>query len=125
MSKTKIWMMALVATIAMTVIGCNTKEDPRQNIYNTWLIEEAVMNGDQVAQEATRQTNTLEFTEKGVIKLTEGSDEIQGSFRVNETATSMTTVMDGSTDTFMISELTDRTMTLSQGELKMRLKVKE
>lgn len=125
MSKTKIWMMALVAAIAMTVIGCNTKEDPRQNIYNTWLIEEAVMNGDQVAQEATRQTNTLEFTEKGVIKLTEGSDEIQGSFRVNETATSMTTVMDGSTDTFMISELTDRTMTLSQGELKMRLKVKE
>jgi hypothetical protein len=93
-------------------------------VYKTWAIEKVQMDGDEVAQAAAAATNTISFTEEGVVELSEGSKVISGTFTINKTATSMTTSMGGSTDTFVISDLGASSMTLSRGEEKMVLKAK-
>ena len=125
MGKTKTFGVALIVSLIMVVSSCKKKDDPRQMVYNTWSIEQTEMDGDEVGQEAARKTITLEFTEKGEMKLIDGSVELNGTFTVNETATTMETVMDGSTDSFVISDLTASTMTLTTGDERMVLKVKQ
>ena len=125
MSKTKTVGMAIIVSLIMIVTGCNKKDDPRQMVYKAWNIEQVQMEGEEVGQEATRNTNVIEFTEKGIVKLIEGESEISGTFQMNEAANSITIVMDGSTDVFTISDLSETSMTLNLGEDRMVLKAKE
>lgn len=117
--------VALIISLVIMVTSCKKKEDPRQLVYKTWTIEQTEMEGDEVGQKAARESNTIQFTENGVVKLISSTEEISGTFNVNETATSMTTVMGGKEDTYMISEISESTMTLTLGKEKMVLKVKE
>lgn len=125
MSKTKTLGMVIIVSLVMVVTGCNKKDDPRQMVYKAWNIEQVQMEGEEVGQEATRNTNVIEFTEKGIVKLIEGESEISGTFQMNEAANSITIVMDGSCDVFTISDLTETSMTLNLGEGRMVLKAKE
>ncbi len=125
MSKTKTLGMVIIVSLVMVVTGCNKKDDPRQMVYKAWNIEQVQMEGEEVGQEATRNTNVIEFTEKGIVKLIEGESEISGTFQMNEAANSITIVMDGSCDVFTISDLTETSMTLNLGEDRMVLKAKE
>jgi len=125
MSKTKTLGMVIIVSLVMVVTGCNKKDDPRQMVYKAWNIEQVQMEGEEVGQEATRNTNVIEFTEKGIVKLIEGESEISGTFQMNEAANSITIVMDGSSDVFTISDLTETSMTLNLGEDRMVLKAKE
>jgi len=109
----------------MIVTGCNKKDDPRQMVYKAWNIEQVQMEGEEVGQEATRNTNVIEFTEKGIVKLIEGESEISGTFQMNEAANSITIVMDGSTDVFTTSDVSETSRTLNLGEDRMVLKAKE
>jgi hypothetical protein len=124
MRKLKAATVVLAIGLIMVATGCKKKNDPKQWIYNTWTIEQVEIEGDKAGQDAAKATNMIEFTKKGVVKLTEGSEAIEGTYTVNETATSMTTVMGGSTDTFIASGLSETSMTLSKGEEKMVLKAK-
>ncbi|MFT7590097.1 MAG: hypothetical protein ACI9UJ_000004 [bacterium] len=124
MRKTNWVGAAVLVSFVLVVLGCNKKTDPREMVYKTWAIEQVEMEGDKVGQDAVIATNTIEFTKKGVIKLTEGSEVTTGTFKTNETATSMITIMGGSVDTFVISGLTESHMILGQGDDKMELKVK-
>lgn len=124
MSKTKTLGMAIIVSLVMVVTGCNKKDDPRQMVYRAWNIEQIHMDGEEEGQEATRKTNVIEFTEKGVVKLIEGESTISGTFQLDEAANKITIVLDGSTDVFEISDLTETSMTLNLGEDRMVLKAR-
>ena len=49
---------------------------------------------------------------------------LDNTFIINETVTSLTTYLGGSTYTFVFSVLTESSVTLSKGEEKMVLKAK-
>lgn len=116
--------ITVLVSLILVATGCSKKNDPRKMVYKTWAIEQVEMEGDSVGQAAAMASSTLEFTKKGVVTLTEGTEAVSGTFTINETATSMTTTMGGSSDTYVISGLTESGMTLGQGDDKMVLKAK-
>ncbi|MFT5723051.1 MAG: hypothetical protein ACI9JN_000156 [Bacteroidia bacterium] len=124
MKSVKIFSTALVISLVILASGCKKKNDPRTMIYKTWSIEAVDMEGDNAGQDAAMATNTIEFTKKGAVKLVEGDREIAGTYVVNESATSLTTTMEGSTDTFVVSGLSETNMTLTMGGESMILKAK-
>ncbi len=118
--------LTITLTIAFLALatGCKKKNDPKQLLYNTWVIEQVEMDGGKAGQDAAMATNWITFTKDGVVTLTESSEVLEGTFTINETATSLTTDLGGSTDTFVVSGLTESSVTLSKGEEKMVLKAK-
>jgi hypothetical protein len=124
MYRVKVFSTTLLLFVLVAMAGCNKKNDPRNMVYKTWTIGVVNMEGDEVGQAAAMASTTIEFTKKGIVKLDEQSEEISGTFEINETATSLTTTMDGSTDTFVITGLSEKTMTLSKGKDSMVLTAK-
>ena len=118
--------LTITLTIAFLALatGCKKKNDPKQLLYNTWVIEQVEMDGGKAGQDAAMATNWITFTKDGEVTLTESSEVLEGTFTINETATSLTTDLGGSTDTFVVSGLTESSVTLSKGEEKMVLKAK-
>lgn len=125
MGKTKVVWLILVVSLVMVATRCKKKDDPRQVVYKAWNIQEVQMSGDDDGPEASRKTNVIQFTEQGVVKLIEGADEMSGTFQIDETASKLTIVMEGSTDEFTITDLSDTSMTLSIGDNRMVLKARD
>jgi hypothetical protein len=117
----------LFLTVIVTASSCKKKDDVRAKVYRTWLITNMEGTGmDEVAKaELNKQENTVEFTKKGKMIMMMGGAKTEGSFELNEAATSMTTRANGKTETYSVSGLSESSMTLSDGDLTMSLTAKK
>ncbi len=117
----------MVVALIVSVSSCKKKDDPRSAVYRTWIIKEMQGTGmDEIAKaELMKSENSVEFTRRGKMIMRMGGEETEGSFEVNETATTITTRANGMTEDYTISNLSESSMTLSDGEMTMNLSAKK
>jgi len=123
-------MKILKTTTLMILMGsfflmssCKKKTENQKNIIATWnIVEFQSSDMDSVALAAINQgNNSLEFSKKGVLTLTMNGDAQAGTYTTDENVTQITTVMDGKSSTYQISNFTENSMTITSGNDMMKL----
>lgn len=128
MSKKPLILGLLILSLVAFTTSCKKEDKTMNMVCKAWSITnfETSMDMDEPTKEMIKNSsNTVHFNDDGNMAMTLGKQTINGSFTLNESGTQMTTMVNGKSETYTISGLSENSLTLSSanGE-KMTLSTK-
>jgi len=122
----KIKNLGLVALVAVALFATSCKKKPSAKIYNTWKMTSVEMpDADSVTLSQLMNAEvTYTFKKNGTYSYDIQGTTGNGTFEINDEATTLTTVEEGQTEMQNVM-LTDNSLQLSKGNEKMMFTVKK
>jgi hypothetical protein len=117
--------LGIIGLLGLMVFATACKKSPAANLYKTWELADVNLETDQVTvDQMLEQGITYSFKKDGTFSTTFGGQTANGTFEVNETATSLTSTLEGETEMFDL-QLTENNMKLTQGSESMSFTAKK
>ncbi|MCB9262604.1 MAG: hypothetical protein H6607_09540 [Flavobacteriales bacterium] len=117
MRKLRVLIPVLFVSLVVLATSCKKKNDPRNMVYKAWKVtamEDPNMDASAI-QATISEGYMVEFTKKGKMISTVAGKKSEGTFEIDETATTIKTTENGTTDNLSISGLSETGMTLTNG----------
>ena len=122
----KIKNLGLITLVTIALFATSCKKKPSANLYNTWKMTSVEMpDADSVTLSQLMNAEvTYTFKKNGTYNYDIQGTTGNGTFEINDEATTLTTVEEGQTEMQSVM-LTENSLQLSKGNEKMMFTLKK